>query len=195
MNFVVSFSFHFIFTKIILREKGLAHPLTWDYTPETPKIDVSAKTASKFPAPAGLDDTFSVICINSFPTFYFWAASVICLGFDFSFHFHFTLPPASETTLHFIFTSFELPDFISFSLHFPTPSEIGALVISLGLALYMNRETVFVLFTDRSTHKSTPSCKPICEEPWCKSESRHAARLRVASYSSATPTPPTTGTH
>ena len=95
-----------------------------------PKLTFWPKLVPKFPAPVGLDDTFRVICINSFPTFYFWAASVICFGFDFSFRFHFTLPPTSETILHFIFTSFELPDFISFSLHFPTPSEIGTLRIS-----------------------------------------------------------------
>ena len=51
---LVSFSSHFIFTVIILSEKGLGHPLTWDYTPKPPKIDVLAKLLPNFPAPAGL---------------------------------------------------------------------------------------------------------------------------------------------
>ena len=104
-------------------------PIPWRgiTPPKPPKLTFWPKQFQNFPAPAGLDDTFRGICINSFPTFYFWAASVICFCFDFSFHFHFTLPPASETTFHFIFTSFAFPHFISFSLHLRTPSEIGSL--------------------------------------------------------------------
>ena len=104
-------------------------PFSFHFHFITHNIDVLAKTTSKFPSPCGLYDTCSVICINSFPTFYFWAASVISFCFNLSFHFHFTLPPASKKPFHFIFTSFGFPHFISFSLHFLTPSEIRTLQI------------------------------------------------------------------